>query len=282
MFAGSDDARRRSDLQIAIKRSLLQRKAAAGFTLVELITVIVILGILALGTVSFISDSSRGFASTVARTELAGDARFLVERLSRELRNALPGSLRVSGGCLEFLPIVAASRYVTLPVATAAASFRSVPVEPLPLPAGVRVAVYPDAAGYALANPGPVSPPVSVSAADAANEVTVAFAAPHAFATPSPTERYYLVSDPVSYCVDAGALYRYSGYGFMATQPDAATLPASLPGRSLVAETVAATTPFAVTGATLTRNAVVALDLALTRAGDTVGVEHLVQVRNVP
>lgn len=253
-----------------------------GFTLVELITVIVILGVLALGTVGFISDSGRGLASTVARTELAGDARFLVERLSRDLRNALPGSLRVSGGCLEFVPIVAASRYVTLPVATPATSFRSVPVEPLPLPAAVRVAVYADAAGYALASPGPVSPPATVSAPDAANEVTVSFALPHAFPTHSPAARYFLITDPVSYCVTGGALYRYGGYGFVATQPGVAALPAGMPGRSLVAEAVTSTAPFGLVGATLTRNAVVDLDLALTRDGDSVRLEHLVQVRNVP
>lgn len=253
----------------------------SGFTLVELVTVMLILGVLAAGTVAFIGDSSRGFASTVARSELAGEARFAVERLTRELRNALPGSVRVAGACVEYVPVAAASRYVTLPVATAALSFRSVPVDPVPA-ATVRVAVYPGASAYALASPGPISPPVTLSAPGAGNEVTVTMASPHRFASHSPTGRFFLVREPVSYCVDGGALYRYENYGFVAAQPGVGALPAGLPDRSLVVESITSALPFTFSGATLTRNAVVGLDLTLTRDDDRVRLEHLVQVRNVP
>lgn len=253
-----------------------------GFTLVELVTVILILGILSIGTVSFISDSSRGFASTVGRTQLGTEARLVAERLSRELRNALPGSVRVNGGCIEYVPVIGASRYVTLPVATAASSFRSVPVDPLPVPAGARVAVQPDPAGYALTTPGSISPTVSVSPPDASNEVTVTFASPHRFPAESATRRYFLVADPVSYCVDGNGLYRYVGYGFVASQPAPASLPASMPGRSLMVEQVGTPSPFTFSGATLTRNAVIDMDMELARDDDTVRIEHLVQVRNVP
>lgn len=260
----------------------LRSSRISGFTLVELVTVILILGILSLGTVSFIGDSSRGFASTVSRTQLGSEARYVIERLSRELRNALPGSLRVSGACLEFVPVVGASRYVTLPLAAAAASFRSAPVDPLPVPPVVRVAVQPDGSAYALSIPGAVSPAVNLSAPDASNEITVSFATPHRFVSESAARRYFLVTEPVSYCVDGDGLYRYEGYGFVAAQPGPVSLPAALPGRSLVVERVVSAAPFTLSGATLTRNSVVELDLALARDGDSVRIEHLVQVRNVP
>lgn len=257
---------------------------STGFTLVELVVVIVVLGILSLGTVSFISDSSRGFAATVSRSQLGTEARYVTGRLSRELRNALPGTVRSNGSCVEFVPIVGASRYVTLPVATAAGSFRSVPLDPLllPLPAGTRVAVQPNAGGYALSSPGAISPVVSWTGPNPSNEITVAFATPHRFPAESATRRYFLVTDPVSYCVDGGALYRYVGYGFVAAQPGPASLPGSLPGRSLMVEQVATAAPFTVSGATLTRNAVVDVDMSLQRDGDSVRIEHVVQVRNVP
>lgn len=253
-----------------------------GFTLVELVTVMMVLGILSVGTVRFISDSSQGFATTVTRSELAGDARFTVERLVREVRDALPNSVRVSGGCLEFVPITGASSYTTLPVAGPAASFKSVPIDPLPIPAASRVAVFPDLDIYDLASPSVVSPVVSLSTPDVNNEVTVTMASAHQFPVASPTRRYFVVSDPVSVCVDAGQLWRYSAYGFSAVQPTVADLPAAMPGRALLAQSVTSATPFTLNDATLTRNAVVAVDMEFSRGGDALRIEHSVQVRNVP
>jgi MSHA biogenesis protein MshO len=255
---------------------------ARGFTLVELITVMVILGILSIGTVRFITDSSSGFASTISRTELAGDARFAVERLGRALRDALPGSVRVNGSCIELIPVVAGSSYLTLPVATAAADFQAVPVTPLPLPANARVAVYPSGSLYQLSGVSSVSPTVSVSAPNGDNEVTVTMASAHRFPAESPSNRFFLVTSPVSYCVDGGALWRYQDYGFNATQPTPAGLPSALPGRTLITQAVSSPAPFSVAAATLARNAVVDINLSFERGGDAVTLQHLVQVRNVP
>ena len=253
-----------------------------GFTLVELVTVMLVLGILSVGTVRFITDSSSGFVATASRSELATDARFAVERIVREVRDALPNSVRVSGGCLEFVPVVGASSYTTLPVASAATSFLSVPVDPLPLPAGTRAAVFPDGGVYDLVSPATVSPVIALGVPDANNEVTVTMAAPHRFVVESPANRYFLVDDPVSFCVDGGQLWRYSDYGFQQVQPTVAGLPAAMPGRGLVAQSVTTLAPFTVNDATLTRNAVLSVDVEFARAGDEVRIEHAVQIRNVP
>ena len=61
-----------------------------------------------------------------------------------------------------------------------------------------------------------------------------------------------------------------------------ALLPGGLPDRSLVAEQVDSPTPFQVSGATLSRNAVVEMDFIFARADDQIRIEHAVQVRNVP
>ena len=105
-------------------------------------------------------------------------------------------------------------------------SFRSVPVDPLPIPANARAAVFPDLNIYALGSPGIVSPTVMLSVPDVNNEVTVAMSAVHRFVVESPTNRYFLVTDPVSYCVDASRVWRYSGYGFLVAQPGPVGFPA--------------------------------------------------------
>ena len=253
-----------------------------GFTLVELITVIMVLGILSIGTVRFITDSSSGLASTISRSELAGDTLFAIERISRSLRDALPNSVRVSGSCIEFVPVVAASTYRTLPVPAAASSFLAVPFDPLPILAGLRAAVYPSATLYSTTSPGVISQPVTVSAPDANNEVTVTMAATHQFSSESPSERVFLVQQPISYCVDGGRLWRYQNYGYAPVQPIAADLPATRPDRALIAENVGSAAPFTVDTASLTRNAVVKIEMEFIRGADSVQIDDLVQVRNVP
>ena len=44
-------------------------------------------------------------------------SRFAIERMVRELRNVVPNSVRVSGNCLEFMPLINAGRYVNVPTA---------------------------------------------------------------------------------------------------------------------------------------------------------------------
>lgn len=98
---------------------LPMRKKSSGFTLIEVVTVIVILGVLSAATTSFIRLSTQIFSETTARDQLISSARFAIERLNREVRNALPNSLLLSesGKCLEFTPIIESTIYTDIPVA---------------------------------------------------------------------------------------------------------------------------------------------------------------------
>ena len=273
--------------QIARDRtlSLSARRSARGFTLVELVVVIVVLGILSVGTVRFIRDAGDGYASSARRAELGSNARLAVERLSRDLRTALPNSVRVSGACVEYIPIVAAATYQAIPVALSATSFKASPLTTVGSLSSVRVAVHPDdpSALYGLSTPGAISPLATFSVPDASNLITVSLAASHRFAPESAQKRFFVVATPVSYCVASARLFRYQNYGFTAVQPTVATLPTGLPQRAVVADAmVAGAAPFTYTGASENRNAVVKVSFAFGTGGDALNVDHLVQLRNVP
>lgn len=74
-----------------------------GFTLVELIMVIVLLGIIATISTQFVGYSVQGAIDVSDRQQKALKAVVLSERISRELRQAIPGSLEVDGNCLRFV-----------------------------------------------------------------------------------------------------------------------------------------------------------------------------------
>lgn len=87
----------------------------AGFTLVEAVIVIVITGILAGIVAVFIARPVQGYIDTVRRAELTDAADTALRRIARDVRTALPNSLRepspASNSCFEFLPTVGGGRY---------------------------------------------------------------------------------------------------------------------------------------------------------------------------
>src|SRR5690554_7243210 len=111
------------------------RQGTAGFTLVELIVVIVLLGIVGTFSFSYLGFGAKIFSDAVGRDQLLNQSRFAVERLSRELRNALPRSVRVNSfdqqRCIEFVPIITSSSYVQIPRLGASASNRFIAVTPI-------------------------------------------------------------------------------------------------------------------------------------------------------
>ncbi|WP_299181923.1 type II secretion system protein [uncultured Neptuniibacter sp.] len=293
-------------------------RLSRGFTLVELIVVITLLGIISLVTVGFISSTMQGYADLTRRDQLSSAARVAVERMAREIRNALPNSIRVNaaGSCLEFIPALAASRYISVPLSASAAS-TTVSIVPFAVePPQGRIAVYPidtntadEPARPATNNPiydldswAIISSEMSAGNVleSASGAVNLQLSLAHAFPADSPAKRFFIVDEPVSFCVVGSDLYRFQGqsgssYSFAVNQPDGAGLLANLtePQAALLASDIVAPTgsaPFNYSSATLLRNAIVLFDLfvqdqQLTAADTTqesIRVQFEVQVRNVP
>ena len=87
----------------------------AGFTLMELVITIVVIGIMVMGIAGFIELGTKGYADTVDRQQLQNQARFVVEKLTREIRHAVPNSFEQSEQCISFYPIDYAGAYAALP-----------------------------------------------------------------------------------------------------------------------------------------------------------------------
>jgi len=85
-----------------------------GFTLIEMITVIVLLGIMVGILTPFISKAMQAYTHSKARASLVDKGRLALERMAREVHQAVPNSLSVlSGGAgIEFVRSRAGGRYV--------------------------------------------------------------------------------------------------------------------------------------------------------------------------
>lgn len=288
-----------------------------GFTLVELVIVIVLMSIMSLGSVQFIVNIAQGYADFSRRQNMVDVTQLSVERISRELRNALPSSVRVSSdgaaSCIEFIPSLGASIYQNLPVTTSGTTFNAIPLDSDGALSGrstgepLYVAVYPiDSNGsvYTLDGNSIVTPlddtaqfvaDQVIDYPENASMITVTFAS-HQFPTESPTGRFYIVGSPVSYCLltGSGNLYRYENYldtggVFYAAQqlPVTGGLPTTEPNRALLSSGISSNASFpnpafAYVETSLQRNALVLFDLQVVEDGESVRIQHVVQVRNAP
>lgn len=271
-----------------------------GFTLVEIVVTIIIAGILSTVVVSYIADSVEGFSETSSRNRLSSAGRTVLDRIALELQNALPNSMRVDTAspagdqCLEFIPFRRATTYIDPSFSGSGSSrFDAVDFNPsltLASPAGVYAVVYPDdtAELYQRPSPGPVALVDEIVDPDGSDgRVTINLDQSHRFSRRSPVERMYIAGEPVSFCIDGGDVYRYSNYGYQASQPEpepGGGLPANGPVRQLVSDQVdnSGITAFSVLEPTLRRNAIIHLDFRFTARGDVVRLNHEVQMRNVP
>lgn len=308
-------------------RSPLPRRRYNGFTIIEMVATIVLTGIMAIGFIGYISRAVDGIDSASTRNQLASAGRMAIDRLAAELHNALPNSIRVTptsglngtgDQCIEFIPIRAATSYINPPFMGPGGTVFDV-VDFTPSQHGETggfAVIYPnrqddvydgDNGAYALwpnfATNRPIQGITDIQDSMSADQSTVTLVKTHRFRRRSPTERFFVVEQPVSYCVVADKLYRYSDYGFFRTQvdeeesgscivtnddtclPNYAAISEDPPRfKTLITNSVdnAGLIAFSVGSQTLTRNALVAIELNFSSSGDSIILNHEVLTRSVP
>lgn len=284
-----------------MNRRGLPSRLARGFTLVELVLVVVLIGILAATAAVFVVPPFRAAVDLENRADLVSAADSALATIDREARNALPNSIRVhssSGDAhLEFITTRTGGRYRRLP-APGGGSDPFVPArsaDTFDVPGGLidAGAVQTRAPGTNCANalgdclsvyntgqPGfDAYGGQNIAAITSVASNSLGYdsgGAGPAFATHSPSQRFFVVDNVVSYICDPGngRLLRFSGYGLQPGTPSPA-------GGELLAENVAGC-DFRYDPGTSTRRGLLTLRLDLEHEGEDVFLIEQVQVMNAP
>lgn len=279
-----------------------------GFTLIELVVTIVIIGVLmSLGGL-FISRPIEGYIDLERRTQLVAQADMSLRRMQRDLRAALPNSVRIfnGGNGIELLHLVDGGRYrlVTDPAETdplvAAASLLHFDVAddyfevlgPLETaeytPGNCRCAIYNLTADAAIdsANAYSGSNIVGINAVETSGSRRfLRLDSAMLFPFSSPQQRFFIVDEAISYVISGGELRRYAGYAINQTPGPAAGDPYDLVAENVVSIVDAGGTvldPFDYDAGTPSRSGLVTLRLALELQGERITLMHQVHVDNVP
>jgi len=248
-----------------------------GFTLVEAIIVIVLTGILASAVAVFLRAPIQGYLDVARRAELTDIADTALRRIGRDLRLALPNSIRVTSGntAIEFIPIKSAGRYRAdgpgdfLNFSSAGDNSFDVIGPGVDIAADDFIVIYnlgiTGANAYDGSNRRDATPAGS-------GLVTVSFSGGQ-FPFASPARRFHVVGTPVSYICAGGLLTRYWNYSFGTTAPA---------GNSGVLASNVSGCRFTYEAGVTAQNSLLTLELAITKDGETVNLVQQVHVGNVP
>ncbi len=285
-----------------------------GFTLVELIVVIVLVGVLAAGAGLLIAKPIEAYTDQIRRAQLVDSAEMALRRVAVDVRRALPNSIRVvnnspNGWALEMVNTVDGARYrdefggafttaddileftvlkdqvfnllgelTTLPTGSYS-DYRVVVYNTNP------AEVYDDAANDN--DPGIISEE-GLTLSQNGIEHRITLDNTYEFEFQSPTQRLFVVDGPISYICDdsTGRLTRFEGYAYQANQSAVDTV-AELSALTNVeigrVASQVSNCSIDYQAGTAQRGGLITLELAVTDSeNDSVQLLHQIHVENVP
>lgn len=256
-------------------------RQSQGFTLIELIMVIMVMAIITIGIGRFVSLGTEGYLQTRDREQLQSQARFAVERITRELRDAVPNSLEVTddenGHCLAFRPIQYSGDYInqSLTNITTVTGFITQPTAPI-FQINMMLVINPHKPQDFIIDADPSNDQVAdVSAINSTTEINqwqFELDGQHSFSSGSLARRFYTYTHSVRFCLENNNLTRTSIDN--AGTPSQPVLLAQYLDNSL--------SMFEVNNAALARSALVAWQFTFSRNGESSRYNHTVQVMNAP
>jgi MSHA biogenesis protein MshO len=260
-----------------------------GFTIIELVMVIVIMGVIGGMVAVFMKSPIDAYLATGRRAALTDVADTTVRRMARDIRKALPNSLRVpTAQCVEFIPTKTGGRYRAdlglagagdiLNFAAADTSFNMLGSNNA-LPLDQRIAQEDLIAVYNLGVTGSNAynqdntSRVSATPVDG-TETSISIDS-KLFPLASGGNRFHVIPSTekvVAYVCSGNKLFRTTSTTFTSDCPATG---------AVLADKVSACS-FVYNGTDLQRNALVQLTIKFTDSGETVGLYQEVHVDNTP
>lgn len=234
-----------------------------GFTLIEMIVTILVVSIMFLAIAGFLELGTKGYADSAKRQALQNQARFAIEKMSREIRHGVPNSFKnETNQCLVFYPIKYSGFYVERPLSSAIQFVIGNDNAPTTLNGGEYLVVNPsqfsdlDTTSSASINVSPLT--------STANVYTVSSSLP----SQSVGRRHYIYEPDklVRYCIDTD--------GFIQKQ-------IGVSAAVKIAENVVSGA-FRYEDASLVRGGLVHIELSFEQNDERSEYKHDVQVLNVP
>ena len=286
----------------------MTKKNYNGFTLIEMIITIVIGGIIAGMIAQFITRPIEGYIAQSRRAELVDIAETALNHITRDVRQALPNSIRIacSNQCLEILHTIDGGRYRAKPPGNklkfigfdnlfdslGPLSNRTLIINNIASTVNTCFSANPHRWCVSVFNTGKPT----ADAYNADNMVTITslatatdgisdligfdnteFSSGNNFPYSSPNQRFYVVDTPVSYICTSGAITRYHDYTITALQPT--ITPGTTKG--ILANKVT-NCSFKYQSDTATRGGLLTTSITVTDLGESITLLQQVHIVNQP
>lgn len=287
-----------------------RRSGQHGFTLVELVMVIVLMGVIG-GMVSvFMKSPIDAYVASGRRAALTDTADTVVRRMARDIRKALPNSINTSGDnrCVEFIPTKTGGRYrveeitpgddTSLVFGSADSKFNMLGNNTTfagnPIPddqqikavAGEFDVIALTNQGFGVADAYAGSNTAVISGVTSGTETTLTFGTTtFDIAVASPSHRFQVIpanEKVVAYVCTNNKVYRLVSTSLGHLCPSTAVTASSpdISAAPVLAQN--ATCTFDYSGSDLQRNALLSMRIQLTDSGESVTLQHEVNVSNTP
>ncbi len=269
----------------------------SGFTLVELIVTMVITGIVALLLVNIISVPIEGFSDMKRRAELVDIAEITLHKMSREIRQALPNSIKITQtgtvSAIAFLHTIDGGRYAGSGSNIFTANKNLSEFLITKALSNIDDSMVKSSAYYlVIYNLGQTG--ADVYQGDNISKITALPLAPNikiefdtfSFPFTSPNKRFMIVDEAVSFICDTatGELRLYRGYNFRDDQSGGDSTPTDSSQGYLLANKISACS-FKYNPGTITHPALVTLEITISdnkASNETISLLNQIFIENQP